>query len=174
MNVQDTLFKIESQAKELYEFLNSTTNKTTNKEDHNQVSVLVPVPYPHLYKSQDNDAMVHDLRLQANFIAKNFIELKDRVNFDINHKNCSRELLSYINGGTRIVTILSSVHELLSTALSKSNNDNDSSNKAASWIPPSSFERSTHKYWVSSNNLSEVMLKCIEEVPILMYGKKKK
>jgi hypothetical protein len=170
MTVQDTLFKLESQAKDLYNLLKSTT-KASDREDSKQeeVSVLIPVPY---YKSQqDNEANVlNDHRLQANNISQKFIELKDEVNLDFNHNHYSSELLSYINGGTRIVTILSSVYELLSV-LSKSNSND---NKAASWIPPSSFERSTHKYWVPSNNLSEVMLKCIEEVPLLMYGKKEK
>jgi uncharacterized membrane protein YidH (DUF202 family) len=49
--------------------------------------------------------------------------------------------------------------------------ENDASNANQVWVPPSVFDRSTHKYWLTQNNLTEVMLKCLEEVPLLVYGK---
>lgn len=40
------------------------------------------------------------------------------------------------------------------------------------WQAPSSFQRSTTKYWIKDENLTELMLTCTEEAPLLVYGKK--
>lgn len=42
----------------------------------------------------------------------------------------------------------------------------------ALWQAPSSFQRSTTKYWIKDENLTELMLTCTEEAPLLVYGKK--
>eukprot|EP00980_Cylindrotheca_fusiformis_P002760 scaffold657_cov108-Cylindrotheca_fusiformis.AAC.1 len=39
------------------------------------------------------------------------------------------------------------------------------------WEPPSSFERSTTKYWVEPTKLTDLLYTCIQEVPLLVYGK---
>ena len=40
------------------------------------------------------------------------------------------------------------------------------------WVPPSSFERVTTKYWVKEQDLSQVVLTSITELPLLVYGRK--
>eukprot|EP00980_Cylindrotheca_fusiformis_P001100 scaffold305_cov110-Cylindrotheca_fusiformis.AAC.18 len=39
------------------------------------------------------------------------------------------------------------------------------------WEAPSSFERSTTKYWVESSKLTDLLYACVQEVPLLVYGK---
>jgi len=39
------------------------------------------------------------------------------------------------------------------------------------WVAPSSFERVTTKYWVQEQSLPEVLLKCVSELPLLVYGR---
>eukprot|EP00980_Cylindrotheca_fusiformis_P001103 scaffold305_cov110-Cylindrotheca_fusiformis.AAC.21 len=39
------------------------------------------------------------------------------------------------------------------------------------WEAPSSFERSTTKYWVESSKLTDLLYTCVQEVPLLVYGK---
>ncbi len=69
----------------------------------------------------------------------------------------------YIIGGTSVVMTLSDIYSALdSNAFRRSQN--------ASWVPPSNFERSTHKYWVEPSCISDVMMKCASEVPLLVYG----
>lgn len=39
------------------------------------------------------------------------------------------------------------------------------------WVAPQAFERATQKFWVKEEHLTEVMLACVSEVPLLVYGK---
>lgn len=39
------------------------------------------------------------------------------------------------------------------------------------WVAPQSFERATQKYWVNEEHLSEVLLACVAQVPLLVFGK---
>lgn len=71
---------------------------------------------------------------------------------------------NYISGGTNIVVLLS---DILSVIRSIESKDQSSEDK---WVAPSSFERSTHKYWVDETYLTDVMLSCVTEVPMLIYG----
>lgn len=47
-----------------------------------------------------------------------------------------------------------------------------SKNGAEVWTAPSSFERSTTKYWVEDRHLTKLLLTCAREAPLLVYGKK--
>jgi len=40
------------------------------------------------------------------------------------------------------------------------------------WVAPSSFKRSTTKYWVEDENLTKLMMICAFEAPLLVYGRK--
>jgi SPX domain protein involved in polyphosphate accumulation len=44
--------------------------------------------------------------------------------------------------------------------------------KDAKWEAPSSFERATSKYWVQEERLTELLVTAVQEVPLLVYGKK--
>jgi len=76
--------------------------------------------------------------------------------------------MPYIFGGTVVVLLLGDIHEILNNT---SSNAPEARDKQLTWVPPSSFERSTHKYWVESQNILDVMLKCVTEVPVLVFGK---
>lgn len=42
----------------------------------------------------------------------------------------------------------------------------------AVWEAPSSFKRTTTKYWIKDENLTKLMMVCAGEAPLLIYGKK--
>jgi len=46
------------------------------------------------------------------------------------------------------------------------------SSKDGKWVPPSSFERVTTKYWVKEDDLSQLALASIVELPLMVYGRK--
>jgi len=76
--------------------------------------------------------------------------------------------MSYIFGGTAVVLLMGDIHDILKNA---SSNAPETRDEQVTWVPPSSFERCTHKYWVESQNVIDVMLKCVTEVPVLVFGK---
>ena len=76
--------------------------------------------------------------------------------------------MPYIFGGTVVVLLLGDIHVILNNA---SSNAPEARDRQLTWVPPSSFERCTHKYWVESQNVIDVMLKCVAEVPVLVFGK---
>lgn len=73
-----------------------------------------------------------------------------------------------VMGGTQVIPLLSEVFFKMKCL---SDNDLSKPNKDKEWVPPSVFDRSTHKYWIQDSNLVEVMLLCLREVPLLVYGK---
>jgi len=42
------------------------------------------------------------------------------------------------------------------------------------WVAPKRFNRATTKYWVTEEDIPQVLLKSVSELPILVYGNKKK
>ena len=113
----------------------------------------------------------------ANYLSHEMLQLKDlAVRKAQEISDCNRQdgrtlnsVLSsspwdYIIGGTNAVTTLSDVYSALDANATRHG-------KNASWVPPSNFERSTHKYWVEPSCISDVMMKCASEVPLLIYGK---
>lgn len=73
-----------------------------------------------------------------------------------------------VMGGTQVIPLVSEVFFKIKCL---SDNDPTKPNKHKEWVPPSIFDRSTHKYWIQEANLVEVMLLCLREVPLLVYGK---
>lgn len=125
---------------------------------------------------------VETYKSEADTIASQLVSLKESTASSMHsllarspdsfHKNYSKSQVSghpwaSIFGGTRVITILSEIYLKIRCLY-----ENDASNNAnQEWVPPSVFDRSTHKYWIEQNNLTEVMLKCLGEVPLLVYGK---
>lgn len=72
---------------------------------------------------------------------------------------------TYISGGTQVVTLLSDIFKVIDSI----KNENVANSKG--WVAGSSFERKTKKYWVNDGFLGDVMLSCVSEVPLLIYGK---
>lgn len=150
-----------------------------------QVIGLAQPANSNINTNNTNSQALANLKSQANVIASHLIQLKQRsynnaeaihsqkrrshnvsnVSRDLSHELFHQQPWNYLHSGTKVVTLLSNVHETVAT-LADSNRSN-----AECWVPPASFERSTHKYWISPQNVVDVMLKCIQEVPILTYGK---
>jgi len=72
---------------------------------------------------------------------------------------------TYIDGGTRIVALLSDCYEVIRSL--ETNNDSSGDQ----WVVPSSFERYTRKYLVNESFLAHVLLFSVSQVPVLIYGK---
>jgi hypothetical protein len=89
-------------------------------------------------------------------------------------------------GEGMLVVLLNDVHSILRDLAGFSNEDTETQThnvQSASvgggekggdgkWVPPSSFERVTTKYWVKEQDLSQVVLTSITELPLLVYGRK--
>ncbi len=69
-----------------------------------------------------------------------------------------------------LVVVLSDVYATIRTAETKLKT-NGAGNEAAVWEAPSSFQRTTTKYWVKEGELTKLMLTCAAEAPLLVYGK---
>lgn len=73
-----------------------------------------------------------------------------------------------------LIVVLSDIYQLLRTAQQRLEDGAKSTEKAAAeqWVAPSSFERSTTKYWVQDGHqLTDLLLAAVSEAPLLVYGK---
>ena len=88
-------------------------------------------------------------------------------------------------GEGMLVVLLNDVHSILRDLGGADNEDSEipthmqstsaesgEKGKDGKWVPPSSFERVTTKYWVKEQDLSQVVLASITELPLLVYGRK--
>ena len=66
-----------------------------------------------------------------------------------------------------IVVLLSDLYSVIREIEKKGE-----SNDEKKWVAPTSFERVTTKYWVSDERLYEVLLSSVQDLPILIYGRK--
>lgn len=72
---------------------------------------------------------------------------------------------TYVQGGTRIVTLLSDCYKVIRSI------EHDNAGDNQEWVVPSKFERVTKKYWINQGFLADVLLSCVSELPLLIYGK---
>mmetsp|Transcript_19641 Transcript_19641/g.32197 ORF Transcript_19641/g.32197 Transcript_19641/m.32197 type:complete len:1073 (-) Transcript_19641:9-3227(-) len=70
--------------------------------------------------------------------------------------------------GGSIVVLLSDVYSAIRELETKS----EGRQEDKEWVAPTSFERVTTKYWVSDEHLYEVLLSSVQDLPLLVYGKK--
>jgi uncharacterized membrane protein YidH (DUF202 family) len=70
--------------------------------------------------------------------------------------------------GGSIVVLLSDVYSAIRELETKS----EGSKEDKEWVAPTSFERVTTKYWVSEEHLYDVLLSSVQDLPLLVYGKK--
>ena len=70
--------------------------------------------------------------------------------------------------GGSIVVLLSDVYSAIRELETKSEGHQEDKE----WVAPTSFERVTTKYWVSDEHLYEVLLSSVQDLPLLVYGKK--
>ena len=84
----------------------------------------------------------------------------------MNHPGLSKESLR-----SGLICIFSDLYEAIRKGEHAMQSHNASTEDAL-WQAPSSFQRSTTKYWVKDENLTNLMLTCAAEAPLLVYGKK--
>jgi hypothetical protein len=68
-------------------------------------------------------------------------------------------------GGGAVLTLLSDIYLSIRTVEHGGQDDEEV------WVAPQAFERATQKYWVKEEDLTQVMLACVAELPLLVYGK---
>lgn len=68
------------------------------------------------------------------------------------------------------IVVLSDVFEATRNLRMRERDSSPSGVGEAVWIAPDSFERSTSKYWVEDTKLNELLLTCVGEAPLLVYG----
>ena len=71
-----------------------------------------------------------------------------------------------------LVVVASDIYTSLRAAEAKLNRSVADTDQDGLWKAPSSFQRSTTKYWVKEENLTKLLLTCAGEAPLLVYGKK--
>eukprot|EP00529_Nitzschia_sp_RCC80_P005230 CAMPEP_0113491710 /NCGR_PEP_ID=MMETSP0014_2-20120614/27695_1 /TAXON_ID=2857 /ORGANISM="Nitzschia sp." /LENGTH=990 /DNA_ID=CAMNT_0000385507 /DNA_START=515 /DNA_END=3487 /DNA_ORIENTATION=+ /assembly_acc=CAM_ASM_000159 len=69
-----------------------------------------------------------------------------------------------------LVVVASDIYAQIRTAEKKLTSDGNEEDGV--WKAPSSFQRTTTKYWVKEEQLTNLMLTCAGEAPLLVYGKK--
>ena len=72
-----------------------------------------------------------------------------------------------------LVVVASDIYAQIRTAEKKlTSSSTDANEEDGVWKAPSSFQRTTTKYWVKEQHLTNLMLTCAGEAPLLVYGKK--
>jgi SPX domain protein involved in polyphosphate accumulation len=68
-----------------------------------------------------------------------------------------------------LVCVVSDIYQALRLAQDQILNQGPAASTTL-WEAPSSFQRSTTKYWVKDENLTTLMMTCATEAPLLVYG----
>lgn len=71
-----------------------------------------------------------------------------------------------------IVCISSDIYAAIRKAKKNRASSHSDQNDSELWQAPSSFSRATTKYWIKDDNLTSLLLGCVAEAPLLVYGKK--
>lgn len=113
------------------------------------------------------------LKLQR-FVARNaeiFTEIGSKADREIGTSSMVflKRKLAYppwVEGpNSALVVVLSDIYEDIRKA------EAASKAKDSKWVAPSSFERSTTKYWIEQDKLTELLLAAVTEAPLLVYGR---
>ena len=138
---------------------------------------------------QESHATVQDLKQSTRKIVDDCIALQDfftssrkillenasMADEKLEVVHCSslvHEILPKAHLNSSLVCVISDIYNALRQAEEKILNQNKNSTGDSLWEAPSSFKRSTTKYWVNDENLTKLMMTCAIEAPLLVYGKK--
>lgn len=138
-------------------------SQAIDKADESSVSSMHLEPFKEQAK-QIHHSCVHINQFAVKSIKKYFCDL------GVERRN-SKVMLpvttpwTYIQGGTQIVTILSDCYQVIRSI------EHDNAVIKQEWVVPSSFERVTKKYCINQGFLVDVLLFCVSELPLLIYGK---
>eukprot|EP00977_Amphora_coffeiformis_P024034 scaffold14974_cov195-Amphora_coffeaeformis.AAC.41 len=136
--------------------------------------------------SQDGHKMVHELAQKMDDLVDGCLELQNFVTknrwalLNVAQKadeqlktQCALRVFNSLksNLNSVLVIVASDIYTAIRTA-EKKLNDKTAGEEDGVWKAPSSFQRSTTKYWVKEEQLTNLMLTCAGEAPLLVYGKK--
>lgn len=108
-------------------------------------------------------SLIPGLKEQAQSIRHSCIQIHEFAN---KYQPQDDSPWTYIAGGTRIVALLSDIHQVIRAVENGNIHTGDHQ-----WVPSSSFERYTRKYLINEGHLAQTLLYCASEVPLLVYGK---
>mmetsp|Transcript_11989 Transcript_11989/g.26157 ORF Transcript_11989/g.26157 Transcript_11989/m.26157 type:complete len:367 (+) Transcript_11989:54-1154(+) len=77
-----------------------------------------------------------------------------------------------LSDGGLTVVLLSDIYSVIRDIVNKKRLADAPPSKDVKWVAPCSFERVTTKYWVKDQDLSQVVLASVTELPLLVYGRK--
>lgn len=67
-----------------------------------------------------------------------------------------------------LIVVLSDIYGVIRATEKRQRGANKDNSE---WVAPTCFERSTTKYWVQDEQLTDLLLAAVEEAPLLVYGK---
>jgi SPX domain protein involved in polyphosphate accumulation len=131
--------------------------------------------------------MIHELSQQMEDLVESCLELQNFLTkarlalLDVAQKadaqlksQCTNLVNSSLknNINSVLVVVASDIYAAIRSAEKKLNRKVSASEDDGVWKAPSSFQRSTTKYWVKEEQLTKLLLSCAGEAPLLVYGKK--
>lgn len=122
---------------------------------------------------QAEDLVKASLQLQR-FITRNQAVLQDIATYanEVLGTSCVTMLqrrftmVPWKGPNSALVVVLSDIYEVIRAVEQQSQSADQEK-----WEAPSSFERSTTKYWVEDDKLTDLLLTSVKEVPLLVYGR---
>jgi SPX domain protein involved in polyphosphate accumulation len=159
---------IEIHAKELFRQANVlATSKVANvQESYASVQDLRQA----IRKIADDSILLQDFFSNARTVLLDHAKMADDKLRDAVH--CSQtvqEIMPKAHLNSALVCVVSDTYQALRVAEEKITHGSAGD---AVWEAPSSFKRSTTKYWVKDENLTKLMMINSAEAPLLVYGKK--
>lgn len=140
-------------------------------------------------QGEEGAGLVHSLSQKMEDYVESCIELQNFMNenraiFRSVAEKADKELQttcsSFVEGRFKanlnsvLVIVASDIYAAIRTAEKKLRNNGAAAGNPQNemWQAPSSFQRSTTKYWVKDDQLTKLLLTCAAEAPLLVYGKK--
>lgn len=99
------------------------------------------------------------------------ISADEKLGHSKRYSSLVHEIMPKVHLNSSLVCVVSDLFHAIRQAEEKILNKNNAGDETL-WQAPSSFQRSTTKYWVKDENLTKLMMVCAMEAPLLVYGKK--
>ena len=159
--------ELEFSAKSLLTNAEVTSEQVSQRKDgHDMI---------HSISQKMEDLVESCLELQ-NFVTKNrtaLLQVAQKADARLK-THCSQLVVNSLttNLNSVIAVVASDIYSTIRSTEKKLNSEIDVIEEDGVWKAPSSFQRSTTKYWVKEENLTRLLLACASEAPLLVYGKK--
>eukprot|EP00978_Attheya_sp_CCMP212_P011151 scaffold27313_cov50-Attheya_sp.AAC.1 len=175
--VKDQQEGLERSAKALFLRADALTTATGTIQ---QMSVEESYAIVHDHKQSTRKTVDDCLALQDFFTRSRAMLLENASMADeklgkvVNYSSLVHEILPKAHLNSSLVCVMSDIYHALRHAEEqiKNNANGGGDDDAPLWQSPSSFQRATTKYWVKDQNLTNLMMTCAIEAPLLVYGEK--